>query len=385
MWPRTGCLGVRERERNVPGATLSRIDKSFGAAALFQDFNLSVGDGEFVVLVGPSGCGKSTLLRLIAGLESADSGEIRIGQRRVDHLPPGERGVAMVFQSYALYPQMTVAQNIAFPLRMAGWPRSRIDASVAQACELLGLDTLTDRRPAELSGGQRQRVAIGRAIVREPELFLFDEPLSNLDANLRAQMRREFAELHARLRAPTIYVTHDQAEAMALADRIVLMREGRIEQEGTPEDIYHRPASLFAARFFGQPPINTLQARIDRADEHGTLVVTECSGERLSLSPLRESQRGSADVIVAVRPEALTTAAGDGRIAFATRRVRYVEWYGGECHVGLGDDGDTLIWRAVRANGIAPGDRIALYAEPLDIHLFAADGQALERAPLPIL
>jgi multiple sugar transport system ATP-binding protein len=196
-------------ERDVPGATLTRIGKRFGAVQLFDGFDLSVGDGEFVVVVGPSGCGKSTLLRLVAGLESPDEGTIHIGARRIDHLPPGERGVAMVFQSYALYPQMTVAQNIGFPLRMAGRPRAAIERAVARACDMLGLSDLAGRRPAQLSGGQRQRVAIGRAIVREPDLFLFDEPLSNLDAGLRARMRREFAELHARLGTTTIYVTHD--------------------------------------------------------------------------------------------------------------------------------------------------------------------------------
>ncbi|WP_338446245.1 ABC transporter ATP-binding protein [Pelagerythrobacter marensis] len=369
----------------MPGATLSRIDKSFGTVPLFQDFDLSVGDGEFVVLVGPSGCGKSTLLRLIAGLENPDRGEIRIGSRRVDRLPPGERGVAMVFQSYALYPQMTVAQNIAFPLRMAGWSRSAVDASVTQACELLGLADLMDRRPAELSGGQRQRVAIGRAIVREPDLFLFDEPLSNLDANLRAQMRREFAELHARLRAPTVYVTHDQAEAMALADRIVLMREGKIEQDATPEEIYRRPASLFAARFFGQPPINTLPGHIVHADERGTQVATAHSGESLFLPPLRCAPPDGQEVVVAVRPEALSAVADEGRIAFASRRVKYVEWYGGECQVGLGQGTDALIWRAIGKAGLVPGDTIALHAAPGDIQLFGADGRALERPPLPIL
>jgi len=375
---------ANERETRLPGATLSRVGKRFGPATLFEEFNLAVADGEFVVLVGPSGCGKSTLLRLIAGLEEADSGEIRIGDRRVDQLPPGERGVAMVFQSYALYPQMTVAQNIAFPLRMAGQPRDAIDASVAQACELLGLGGLMDRRPAELSGGQRQRVAIGRAIVREPQLFLFDEPLSNLDANLRAQMRREFADLHARLRAPTIYVTHDQAEAMALADRVVLMRDGRIEQQGTPEEIYHRPATLFAARFFGQPPINTMPGRIARADARSTeIVLDDPDAERLVLGPLDATAGPGASVTVAMRPEALGTSGGHGRITLAPRRAEFVEWFGGERHVRLGVGPTSWVWRTTADKPVAVGDTIKLDIPTDCVHLFDSSGAAMGHAPLP--
>ena len=374
----------RVGETQLAGATLSRVGKRFGAATLFEGLDLSVGDGEFVVLVGPSGCGKSTLLRLIAGLERPDSGEIRIGDRRVDDLPPGERGVAMVFQSYALYPQMTVAQNIAFPLLMAGRSRTAIDDSVAQACELLGLAELMDRKPGELSGGQRQRVAIGRAIVREPRLFLFDEPLSNLDAGLRAQMRREFADLHARLRAPTIYVTHDQAEAMALADRIVLMREGKIEQQGTPEDLYHRPATLFAAEFFGQPPINTLVGTIVRADAAAThIAIGQAGGERLALGPLEHPLQEGSPVTVGIRPEALTAVAGEGRIALAPRRAAFVEWFGGERHVRLGQGTAALVWRTSGDAAIAVGDTVSLHAPAGALHLFESAGSALAFAPLP--
>ena len=368
----------------MAGATLSRVGKSFGPSTLFEDFDLTIGDGEFVVLVGPSGCGKSTLLRLIAGLETPDNGEIAIGGRRVDGLPAGERGVAMVFQTYALYPQMTVAQNIGFPLRMAGRPRPAIEASVADACELLGLGALMDRRPAELSGGQRQRVAIGRAIVREPELFLFDEPLSNLDANLRTQMRREFAELHARLRASTLYVTHDQAEAMALADRIVLMREGRIEQQGTPEELYHRPATLFAARFFGQPPINALPGRIVRADGRETEVAIGAQGgERITLGPLAAAVDENAEVTVGIRPEALSAVPVEGGVQLAPRKVAFAEWFGGERHVQLGEGDTALAWRTAGDSLAAPGDRVALHAARDRIHLFASDGKALPRAALP--
>ncbi|RXZ65026.1 ABC transporter ATP-binding protein [Pelagerythrobacter rhizovicinus] len=368
----------------MPGATLSRVGKSFGAAVLFDGLDLSVGDGEFVVLVGPSGCGKSTLLRLIAGLERPDSGEICIGGRRVDQLPPGERSVAMVFQSYALYPQMTVAQNIAFPLRMAGRPRPQLDESVTRTCELLGLAELMNRRPAELSGGQRQRVAIGRAIVREPDLFLFDEPLSNLDAGLRAQMRREFAELHARLGTSTIYVTHDQAEAMALADRIVLMRDGRIEQEGAPEDLYCRPATLFAAEFFGQPPINRLPGRILRVSGSETeIAVGDC--ERIVLGALGTPLAAGSEVTVAIRPEALTVVPEGHMIALAPRRVGFVEWFGGERHARLGTGDAALVWRTAGDRAIKTGESIPLHVAPERLHLFDRDGKAIPCTPLPNL
>lgn len=377
-----GTLVPVEGETQLPGATLSRVDKRFGALTLFDGLDLSIGDGEFVVLVGPSGCGKSTLLRLIAGLERPDSGEIRIGDRRVDRLPPGERGVAMVFQSYALYPQMTVAQNIAFPLRMAGRPKRELDESVRRTCELLGLGALMDRRPAELSGGQRQRVAIGRAIVRQPDLFLFDEPLSNLDANLRAQMRREFAELHARLGVTTIYVTHDQAEAMALADRIVLMRDGRIEQQGTPEDLYYRPATLFAAEFFGQPPINRLPGRILRADATGTEIGVG-AGERMVLGPLSGPVPAREEVTVAIRPEALTARPAGGKIALAPREVEFVEWFGGERHARLGGGDAALIWRTKGDRSITAGERVVLHVAPRHVHLFDSEENAVECLALP--
>ena len=379
----TGPVPV-EGETHLPGATLSRVGKSFGAVTLFDGFDLSVSDGEFLVLVGPSGCGKSTLLRLIAGLDRPDSGNIHIGERRVDRLPPGERGVAMVFQSYALYPQMTVAQNIAFPLRMAGRPKRELDESVRRTCELLGLAELMDRRPAELSGGQRQRVAIGRAIVREPDLFLFDEPLSNLDANLRAQMRREFAELHARLRATTIYVTHDQAEAMALADRIVLMRDGGIEQQGTPEDLYCRPATLFAAGFFGQPPINRLPGRIVRVDAQETEIAIG-DGERIMLGPLIGPAPTGNNVVVAIRPEALTARPNGDMIALAPRTVAFVEWFGGERHARLGDGDTALVWRTTGDHPIAPGESIALHVAPEKVHVFDREGRAVSHAALPNL
>jgi multiple sugar transport system ATP-binding protein len=239
---------------------LDRIGKSFGSVEVLKDIELTVADGEFVIFVGPSGCGKSTLLRIIAGLEDASSGHVLIGGTKVDNVPPAKRGIAMVFQTYALYPHLTVENNMSLGLKQAKAPTAEIKSRVAKASALLSLDEYLERRPAQLSGGQRQRVAIGRAIVREPRLFLFDEPLSNLDAALRVNTRLEIARLHRELNATMIYVTHDQVEAMTLADRIVVMNAGRIEQIGTPMELYNNPANLFVAGFIGSPQMNFLDA-----------------------------------------------------------------------------------------------------------------------------
>ena len=241
---------------------LCGVKKSFGPVAVLHDLDLAIHHGEFLVLLGPSGCGKSTLLRIVAGLEDADAGDILVDGHRVNELEPGDRNVAMVFQSYALYPHMNVAENIGFALRMAKMPQPEITSRVAAAAKVLGLTDLLRRLPKELSGGQRQRVAMGRALVRETELFLFDEPLSNLDAKLRVQMRVEIRALHNRLGVTSIYVTHDQMEAMTLADRIVVMRDGKIEQVGSPFDVYDRPANVFVAQFLGAPTMNLLSARL---------------------------------------------------------------------------------------------------------------------------
>ena len=238
--------------------TLSGIRKRYGSVEIIPGLDLGIEDGEFVVLVGPSGCGKSTLLRMIAGLESIDDGEMKIAGRRVNALSPRERNIAMVFQNYALYPHMNVRENMAFSLKLAKADKATIDQQIAKASAILGLDPLLDRLPRQLSGGQRQRVAMGRAIVRDPAVFLFDEPLSNLDAKLRVQMRAEIRGLHDRLKATTIYVTHDQIEAMTMADKIVVMRDGRIEQTGRPMDLYSNPANLFVATFLGSPEMNLL-------------------------------------------------------------------------------------------------------------------------------
>ena len=251
---------------------LLNVGKSYGGARVIDDVSLDIAGNEFIVFLGASGCGKSTLLRLIAGLETLDAGEIRIGERRIDHLPPGERSVAMVFQHYALYPHMSVRDNLSFGLRNAGLPKSTIAARVAAAAQMLEIAELLDRKPGQISGGQRQRVAIGRAIVKEPKVFLFDEPLSNLDAALRLRTRIEIAQLHQRVKAATIFVTHDQVEAMTLADRIVVLHRQRIEQVGTPMEIYDRPATEFVATFVGSPPMNLLAATIDARDGPATIV-----------------------------------------------------------------------------------------------------------------
>ena len=243
------------------GLSLSHIHKHIGKQPVLHDISLDLDEGEMLILVGPSGCGKSTLLSLIAGLQQADSGEIRLKGRRIDTLAPQARDIAMVFQNYALYPNMSVAQNIGFPLEMQGWPRARREARVREVAQLLQLEPLLQRRPAQLSGGQRQRVAMGRALARQPQLFLFDEPLSNLDAQLRAEMRSEIKLLHQRLGTSAVYVTHDQVEAMTLGQRIAVLKDGRLQQVGTPQEVYQRPANLFVAGFLGAPAINLLPAR----------------------------------------------------------------------------------------------------------------------------
>ncbi|MCT4369153.1 sn-glycerol-3-phosphate ABC transporter ATP-binding protein UgpC [Yangia mangrovi] len=240
--------------------TLSSLDKKYGGFHAVKGIDLDVADGEFVALVGPSGCGKSTTLRMIAGLEDISGGQLRIGDRVVNDLPPRDRNISMVFQSYALFPHMTVAENMGFSLKIAGRDAGTIDTAVKEAARILEIEPLLERRPAQLSGGQRQRVAMGRAIVRDPDVFLFDEPLSNLDAKLRGQMRTEIKRLHARLGSTVVYVTHDQIEAMTLADRIVIMRGGVIEQVGTPDEVFNRPASRFVASFIGSPPMNMAEA-----------------------------------------------------------------------------------------------------------------------------
>ncbi|MCJ8507452.1 sn-glycerol-3-phosphate ABC transporter ATP-binding protein UgpC [Rhizobium lemnae] len=277
----------------------AEVKKSFGAFPVIKGVNIDIEDGEFVILVGPSGCGKSTLLRMLAGLENISGGEIRIGGRQVNNLPPKERDIAMVFQNYALYPHMTVAKNMAFSLMLNSAPQAEIDKRVNYAAGILGLTNLLDRYPRQLSGGQRQRVAMGRAIVRDPQVFLFDEPLSNLDAKLRVAMRAEIKELHQRLKTTTVYVTHDQIEAMTMADKIVVMHDGRVEQIGSPLELYDRPNNLFVASFIGSPAMNMIKGRLDPQDP---MHFVAKDGTRLPLTRAYANAAGR-DLVYGLRPE----------------------------------------------------------------------------------
>ncbi|MDO5897624.1 ABC transporter ATP-binding protein [Agrobacterium sp. Azo12] len=328
--------------------TLKSVAKSFGTVDVLKGINLEVDDGEFVIFVGPSGCGKSTLLRTIAGLEDITAGEIVIDGREVSNVPPAKRGIAMVFQSYALYPHLTVKDNMGLGLKQAGTPKAEIESRVAMASSLLSLEPYLARRPAELSGGQRQRVAIGRAIVREPTLFLFDEPLSNLDAALRVQTRLEIARLHRRLKATMIYVTHDQVEAMTLADKIVVLSAGRIEQIGSPMELFNRPANLFVAGFIGSPQMNFIDAARLGESGYKTLGIRP---EHMTLS--RESGTWSgkvvhvehlgADTIVYLESETigLLTVRLFGEHAYEPDDVVYASPNGGATH-RFGEDGNAI-------------------------------------------
>ncbi|TIN12845.1 MAG: sn-glycerol-3-phosphate ABC transporter ATP-binding protein UgpC, partial [Mesorhizobium sp.] len=280
--------------------SLKKLTKRYGNMEIVHGIDLDVADREFIALVGPSGCGKSTTLRMIAGLEDISGGTIEIGDRIVNDLPPRSRNISMVFQSYALYPHMTVRENLGFSLKIAGAPKEEMDRRVAEASAILGLDALLERRPSQLSGGQRQRVAMGRAIVRDPDVFLFDEPLSNLDAKLRTQMRTEIKKLHAKVKSTVIYVTHDQVEAMTLADRIVIMRDGNIEQVGTPDEVFQRPATRFVAGFIGSPPMNLQEATV--AD--GKIVFS--GGQSLPLPGRFKAKVNAGDkVVFGLRPDDL--------------------------------------------------------------------------------
>ncbi|TKG70611.1 ABC transporter ATP-binding protein [Prauserella endophytica] len=342
---------------------LQGLTRRFGAVTAVDDIGLDVADGEFLVLLGPSGCGKSTLLRMIAGLLPPSEGRLWLDDTDITHLPPQRRDVAMVFQSYALYPHLSVARNIGFPLRTRKRPRAEIKAKVAEVAATLGLTDLLDRKPRELSGGQRQRVALGRALVRDPGAFLMDEPLSNLDAKLRAGTRAEIAELHRRLRATTVYVTHDQVEAMTMATRIALLNEGRLEQLGTPSEVYDAPASVFAATFLGSPSMNVVDATVRAVD--GALVA-EAEGLRLSLGI--DADIPDRPVRLGVRPEhlTLTSSGGQGIRAIVTA----VENLGSE-EVAHCDTGVSV--RGPRPLGVVPGEAVTLSARPGHLHLFDHD------------
>ena len=364
--------------------SLAGVVKRFGDATIIHGADLEVADGEFVVFVGPSGCGKSTLLRMIAGLEDITDGELRIGGRRMNEVGPGDRGAAMVFQSYALYPHMTARENIGFGLKMTGkLPKEEIARRVAAAAASLHLEGLLERKPRELSGGQRQRVAIGRAIVREPDVFLLDEPLSNLDAELRAQMRIEIRRLHRRLRATMIHVTHDQVEAMTLADRIVVLNAGRIEQAGAPMELYRRPRNVFVAGFIGSPKMNFLPARAEgERDGRIILRLTAADGAVLRLSPQKWDIREGEDLTVGARPDILESggAAEDNDAARFELEVEAAERLGGTtCHYCRAGDGATILAEMAGDAEIRTGEKLPLCLAPEDAHVFGADGNSRRR------
>ncbi len=353
--------------------TLAGICKSFGATTVIHQVDLHVADGEFVVFVGPSGCGKSTLLRIIAGLEEVTSGAVVIDGQDVTGLPASERGLAMVFQSYALYPHMSVYRNMAFALENMGLKAPEIDARVRRAATLLRLGDYLERKPRALSGGQRQRVAIGRAIVRDPKIFLFDEPLSNLDAELRVATRKELATLHAQLGGTMIYVTHDQVEAMTLADRIVVLRGGRIEQIGTPLALYNTPDNLFVAGFIGSPRMNLLPARVS---ESGKVALGE-DGQLLQLGAAAGLAPG-AGVTLGIRPEHIVLAsAGEAGLSMT---IDLVERLGGESYLyGSAPGLPQITARLEGQTAHARGDRVVLRFAQGQLHLFDEAGQALRR------
>ncbi len=337
------------------------VRKAFGAIEVIHGVDVSIADGEFVVLVGPSGCGKSTLLRMIAGLENITAGEIRIGERVVNNMPPKERDIAMVFQNYALYPHMTVAANMGFSMRLRGAPKPEIEERVQRAADILGLGPYLDRFPRQLSGGQRQRVAMGRAIVRDPQVFLFDEPLSNLDAKLRVAMRIEIKELHQRLATTTVYVTHDQVEAMTMADRIVVMHDGLVEQIGAPLDLYDRPDNLFVAGFIGSPAMNFLRGTIRL---NGAASFAGPGGVTLPLDAAPAGTDGRP-AVYGIRPEHFTIA-DDG----AEAEVQVVEPTGSELQVVAKLGGEDIIAVFRERLKFKPGDKIRLKPDPRLVHLF---------------
>ena len=340
-----------------------KVRKAFGAVEVIHGVDIAIADGEFVVLVGPSGCGKSTLLRMIAGLESISGGAITIGERIVNNLPPSERDIAMVFQNYALYPHMKVRDNMAFALRLRKMDRRAVDERVARAAEILGLSPLLDRYPRQLSGGQRQRVAMGRAIVRDPQVFLFDEPLSNLDAKLRVQMRTEIKELHQRLKTTTVYVTHDQVEAMTMADKIVVLQDGRVEQVGAPLELFDRPANVFVAGFIGSPSMNLLKGAVAGGD--GACI--EVNGARLAVAGSHQVAAGQP-VLFGIRPEHLELAP-EGFPA----RVSVVEPTGSETMVFLRFGDSDLVALFRERHDFKPGDTIHLRPRADQVHLFHAE------------
>jgi lactose/L-arabinose transport system ATP-binding protein len=355
---------------------LRGVRKSFGAVEVIKGVDLDIAAREFVVFVGPSGCGKSTLLRMIAGLEDITGGELDIGGQRMNDVDPSKRGVAMVFQSYALYPHMTVRQNMGFALRFAGVPKPEIEKQVAEAARVLELGPLLERRPRQLSGGQRQRVAIGRAIVRRPQVFLFDEPLSNLDAELRVHMRIEIARLHKELATTIVYVTHDQVEAMTLADRIVVLRDGIVEQVGTPLELYDNPDNLFVAGFIGSPKMNFLKGVVEATGDNGlTVQLPEFGGQNISVALPAEKLSTGAPITVGLRPSHFAETGS----ATLNVTVELIEHLGSETFAYARHGGSSeLITISLRdGRGVKSGDAIAARFDPAAALLFDAGSRRI--------
>jgi len=346
--------------------SIDNVRKSFGSTEVLKGISIDIEDGELLVILGPSGCGKSTLLRLVAGLEQISSGEIRIGGKRVNDLEPMQRDIAMVFQNYALYPHMKVYDNMAYGLRNQRRPKDEIDRRVKEAARILGLEDFLDRKPRQLSGGQRQRVAMGRAIVREPRVFLFDEPLSNLDAKLRVQMRHEIRELQKRLKTTGVYVTHDQVEAMTLGDRLMILNHGEVEQIGTPLEVYNRPASTFVASFIGAPAMNLLEAGLD-----GDGAAVRLGRQLLPLeSPVRD--QGERPILLGMRPEHMVPAeaAGEADDQFAIT-IAWVEQLGADTIAhGRLDDGQALSIRLPGNTPVGEDSNFKVGIAPKNLHLF---------------
>jgi multiple sugar transport system ATP-binding protein len=361
----------------VAEVKLSGVGKAFGDVKILQGIDLQIRDGEFMVFVGPSGCGKSTLLRTIAGLEEITEGTLTIGGRIVNDVPPAERGISMVFQSYALYPHMNLFDNMAFGLKLAKVPKAEIESSVTQAAKILHIDHLLQRKPKDLSGGQRQRVAIGRAIVRKPEVFLFDEPLSNLDTALRVKMRYEFAKLHEQFKTTMVYVTHDQVEAMTLADRIVVLQAGRIEQVGAPMELYEHPCNVFVAGFIGSPGMNFIKATVLEASAGGA-VVKLAGGEVIRCAVDARAAKPGDGVQLGVRPEHLIAGVADNALQTS---VTFVECLGSMTYAYCSNPGlEDVITCAVEGDKpIASGQALPLSVPVAKTYLFDAQGRAFQR------
>ena len=352
---------------------LQKVEKRYGAFDVIHGIDLTIDPGEFVVFVGPSGCGKSTLLRMIAGLEEISAGALLLDSERMNEVAPAKRGIAMVFQSYALYPHMSVYKNLAFGLETAGYKKAEIQPKVKRAAEILQIEKLLERKPKALSGGQRQRVAIGRAIVREPRIFLFDEPLSNLDAELRVQMRVEISRLHRQLGNTMIYVTHDQVEAMTMADKIVVLNSGRIEQVGAPLDLYNNPANRFVAGFIGSPKMNFLKARIEQLGEAETSI--NVCGNSVHL-PRRLKGEAGQDVTFGIRPEHHSLAGG--AIALSTVNVDLVENLGGATMLyATTPDGQLLTIALDGQQKVERGTNVTTFFDPARCHVFDASGKTI--------